>query len=609
MKKRFMSMLMVLVLLAGILAVPAFAAQGEVESQTYEGCAHIQLAWVVDGDKCWQECRGDGCDYTANIGTHADSGDADYACDRCGEHIHSMTAMAHDDAQHWTVCADTECPNAMIGEKVDHSWTVDTANTDATVEKYICACGASKSEHAHAWGSEWGYDAQNHWHECENEGCTAENADKDAYGAHSWTKDTAASTDANAVYTCVCGQTKTDHSHVWNTTYSYDGYSHWYACSDTTCSSTNGSAKHTDYNGDNVCDVAACAAPMTATVLSSLTIKDVTVPVDGKAVSFGVTIEESNYGTPVVHWNRFTQVNGSDSVVLNAYNTYSAGCMYDLEIWVPYNKNDPVATNINITVNGEKVQYYTTLAAYVNAKSTFEGVNPVYRAHFDTKDGVPYMVISVLFGKVGGTHTCVYTGGWITSATQHYHKCTGCDAVKDAASHLDSNSNGLCDACNYEMGTVSTGTGTATHTHSYAADWVEDTANHWKQCTTCGTKTQTAAHADLNSTGLCDVCGYVMTAQAGHTHSYGSDWTETFAQHYKLCSCGAKTEIAAHADANNSGLCDVCGYAMTTTSTGTTTTVPVTGDDNAAFLWMAAMLVSVLGLIGSVVIARKGREE
>ena len=352
---------------------------------------------------------------------------------------------------------------------------------------------------------------------------------------------------------------------------------------------------------------------MTPNVLSSLTIKDVTVPADGVAVDFGVTVEESTYGSPIVKWNRFTKVNGSDAVVLNSYNTYAAGCMYDLEIWVPYNKNDPVATNIEITVNGEKVQYYTTLAAYVNARNTFEGINPVYRAHFDTKDGVPYMIISVLYGKVGGTHTCVYTSGWITSATQHYHKCTGCDAVKDATKHADANANGLCDACNYEMGTASTGTA-GTHTHSYGTDWVEDVTNHWKQCTGCGAKANTAKHADLNNTGKCDVCGYVMTTAAGHTHTYGSDWTETFAQHYKECTtCGYKTEIAAHADLNNSGLCDVCGYAMTTTSTGsnggTTSTVPATGDDNAAFLWMAAMLLSVLGLSGTAMIARKRREE
>ena len=150
---------------------------------------------------------------------------------------------------------------------------------------------------------------------------------------------------------------------------------------------------------------------------------------------------------------------------------------------------------------------------------------------------------------------------------------------------------------------------TAAHTCNYGTDWVEDMTSHWKQCTTCGTKVQSAKHADLNNTGKCDVCVFVMSAAAGHTHAYGSDWTETFAQHYKLCSCGAKTEIAAHFDNNNSGKCDVCGYVMTANTTGTGTAVPPTGDDNVPMLWLAAMLVSTLGLFGTVLVAKKRRTE
>ena len=107
MKKRVLSMLMVLVMLASLLSVAAFAAdeteapsggaetevQPEVPEVTPEvtpevpeepECAHAELAWKAEGAKCWQYCTAEGCDYTVNIGEHADSGDADYACDRCG---------------------------------------------------------------------------------------------------------------------------------------------------------------------------------------------------------------------------------------------------------------------------------------------------------------------------------------------------------------------------------------------------------------------------------------------------------------------------------------------------------------------------------------------
>ena len=113
MKKRILSMLMVLVMLASILSVSAFAddettvdpsgdaTQEEVQPDVtpevtpeVPECAHAELVWKTEDAKCWQACAAEGCDYTVNIGDHADSGDADFACDRCGGHIHSMTAMA-----------------------------------------------------------------------------------------------------------------------------------------------------------------------------------------------------------------------------------------------------------------------------------------------------------------------------------------------------------------------------------------------------------------------------------------------------------------------------------------------------------------------------------
>ena len=628
MKKRVLSMLMVLVMLASLLSVAAFAAdeteapsggaetevQPEVPEVTPEvtpevpeepECAHAELAWKAEGAKCWQYCTAEGCDYTVNIGEHADSGDADYACDRCGGHIHSMTAMDFDAGQHWSVCADAACPDAAAGDKAPHTWTLDETNTDETLTKYVCACGAVKTEHVHKWAEEWKFNDTHHWHDCVNAGCTADDASKDAYGEHSWTKDEQQSTATNLVYNCVCGKTKSEHVHVWDTTYKHDGNQHWYVCTDPSCTSVTGGEKHFDYNGDNKCDKSGCGAAMQATVLSTMTITGVTAPVDGTKVDFGVSVSESVYGSPTVTWKRMTKINGSDAKNMTADNTYCAACMYELEIWVPYNRNDPVATDINITVDGVKVPYYTTLNAYVNARSTFEGVNPVYRAHFDTKNGVPTMVINVLYGKVAGTHAHVYGADWVTASDKHYHICVGCDAVKDSANHVDKDNTGLCDVCNYEMGKSST----AAHTCNYGTDWVEDMTSHWKQCTICGTKVQSAKHADLNNTGKCDVCGFVMSAAAGHTHAYGSDWTETFAQHYKLCSCGAKTEIAAHFDNNNSGKCDVCGYVMTANTTGTGTAVPPTGDDNVPMLWLAAMLVSTLGLFGTVLVAKKRRTE
>ena len=48
---------------------------------------------------------------------------------------------------------------------------------------------------------------------------------------------------------------------------------------------------------------------------------------------------------------------------------------------------------------------------------------------------------------------------------------------------------------------------------------------------------------------------------------------------------------------------------MTASTTGTGTAVPSTGDDNAPMLWLAALVASTLGLIGTAVAAKKRRTE
>ena len=51
----------------------------------------------------------------------------------------------------------------------------------------------------------------------------------------------------------------------------------------------------------------------------------------------------------------------------------------------------------------------------------------------------------------------------------------------------------------------------------------------------------------------CTVCGYTMatetipaTGGGEHTHSYGSEWKYDADNHWHECSCGDKTDKAAH---------------------------------------------------------------
>ena len=132
--------------------------------------------------------------------------------------------------------------------------------------------------------------------------------------------------------------------------------------------------------------------------------------------------------------------------------------------------------------------------------------------------------------------------------------------------------------------------------------------------------------------------GITMTPTAdGHTHSYGKAWIYDSANHWHECSCGDKSDTAAHtfkwvtdkeATATEKGSkheeCTVCGYkkaAVEIPVTGSATqptdstkpvenkpgntTSPKTGDTSNMLLWFALLFVSGGAAIGTTVVSRK----
>lgn len=49
--------------------------------------------------------------------------------------------------------------------------------------------------------------------------------------------------------------------------------------------------------------------------------------------------------------------------------------------------------------------------------------------------------------------------------------------------------------------------------HDFATTWESDSTNHWHKCTRCDETSGSAAHADTNSDGKCDTCGYEMQTE------------------------------------------------------------------------------------------------
>ena len=258
---------------------------------------------------------------------------------------------------------------------------------------------------------------------------------------------------------------------------------------------------------------------------------------------------------------------------------------------------------------------------------------------------------------------------WKSDNTAHWKECTvvGCGVIIEdskaahtagewiidtpATAETDGSKHKECTVCGYTMTTEAIPATGGEHTHSYGSEWKNDADNHWHECS-CGDKKDTAAHtagewiidtlATATTSGSkhkeCTVCGYTMTTEAipatggEHTHSYGSEWKNDADNHWHECSCGDKTDKAAHdfkwvvdneATATQKGSkheeCKACGYkkaAVEIPATGIPTepgkpivpNSPQTGDNSNIILWIALLFISGGTVIGITVYSKKKKE-
>jgi len=95
--------------------------------------------------------------------------------------------------------------------------------------------------------------------------------------------------------------------------------------------------------------------------------------------------------------------------------------------------------------------------------------------------------------------------------------------------------------------------------HPVSSDWDTDSNYHWHP-TTCEHgefRQDYAAHADADENGVCDVCAY----EIGHTHTFSSEWSKDEEKHWKDATCshtGEKAEESLHLDDDANGECDAC---------------------------------------------------
>jgi len=84
--------------------------------------------------------------------------------------------------------------------------------------------------------------------------------------------------------------------------------------------------------------------------------------------------------------------------------------------------------------------------------------------------------------------------------------CEHCDLYIDWSYHeggvSDCQNKAICEICHHEYGELAN--------HNYSSEWIANANEHWNECE-CGDKANKAVHTDSNNDGKCDTCEYQMS--------------------------------------------------------------------------------------------------
>ena len=196
-------------------------------------------------------------------------------------------------------------------------------------------------------------------------------------------------------------------------------------------------------------------------------------------------------------------------------------------------------------------------------------------------------------------HEHTFAEEWSSDETNHWHAATcGCSDVelqktehifgnwkeiKEATEEAKCSKERVCVVCKYKE--------TAEIAHVTGESWKTDDKNHWKECTGCKEKLESAEHEyewtvtkeatcteEGSKTGVCEVCKKEVTEKIDvKGHSYSESWTKDASGHWHVATCehtDEKSGFAEHtfgeyvsnndatteADGTKTRECSVCGY-------------------------------------------------
>lgn len=180
---------------------------------------------------------------------------------------------------------------------------------------------------------------------------------------------------------------------------------------------------------------------------------------------------------------------------------------------------------------------------------------------------------------------------WESDKDGHWRTCTSCSMELNYEKHDIGTGCDGCKTCGY----------TDPNTHIYDGVWEMDRVSHWAICTVCHQASDLEEHipgdpATKDHPQTCTKCGYVLAEFSEHEHASIDVWMFNSAEHWEVCECGEKLNIAPHEwdegkeDKGNTiaYTCRVCGE------------IKVTEQEKSGFPWGALLVMLVILLVGTV---------
>ena len=461
----------------------------------------------------------------------------------------------------------------------------NSGTTDIVVgigaKTYTLAILRGGGEHTHNYGSDWKYDADNHWHECS----CGDKADK-AVHDFKWVvdKEATATQKGSKHEECkVCGY-KNAPVTTYNLTTQVNGGHGTISASKTGL--TEGSTETIIFTPDDGYEIDIVTVNGVAT--------DVLYNILNVTMNAGKTV--------IVTYKAISHNHTYDQEIQKQETLKSAADCTNDAVYFKSCSCGEISTTETFTAAGTQLGH-----AWASdwSKDTDNHWKECSRCH-EKKDEAAHD-----YGSDNICDTCGYD-----KTVPHTHNLTLVPAKAPTCTEKGNTAYYTCDGCDkwFEDATGAseitdkTSVILAATGHS-VSDWKSDNTDHWKECTVvgCGViiEDSKAAHtagewiidtpATATTSGSkhkeCTVCGYTMatetipaTGGGEHTHSYGSEWKYDADNHWHECSCGDKADKAAHdfkwvvdkeATATQKGSkhkeCTVCGYTMATE------TIPATG--------------------------------